>query len=42
MRAADRCFSSRINRHAVTLITNATTSETTVIPRRRVSIVIST
>src|SRR5687767_2492500 len=41
MRAADRCFSSRINRHAVTLITSATISETTVIPRRRISIVIS-
>ena len=37
-RAADRCLSSRINRHAATLITSATASETTVITKRMMSI----
>ena len=35
-----RRFSSRINRHAVTLITSATINDTTVSPKRRVSIFI--
>jgi len=37
-RAAERCFSSRVMRHAAVLITSATPSEMIVMPRRMMSI----